>query len=327
MKRITRMLIILLGCSTLIVGCNAQNKKAGSSLKSSKNKLIANHSVATDSVLRKIPKEYIDKARNTLHIAYQHTSHGTHVAYGLFGLPDFKNGDNVLFGVTDNAPEVNKLDFRDRAILNYADKGKSADDLSVDETGFINATRNYLNDPVNAGINVVMWSWCNIGGHNVAGNYLPGMDSLRAEYSQGGTRIGKGKGQRQNPVTFIFMTGHANQDENSGEGNPKNQGQLILDYCNKNNQYCLDYYSIDTHDMTGNYWEDASDDGNSTAYGGFYYTNWQNTHKKGIDWYDNKLSPGGAVETGAHNSQHITANRKAFAMWWILARIAGWDGR
>ncbi len=29
---------------------------------------------------------------------------------------------------------------------------------------------------------------------------------------------------------------------------------------------------------------------------------------------------------GAHNSQHITANRKAYAMWWILARIAGWDG-
>jgi hypothetical protein len=67
-----------------------------------------------------------------------------------------------------------------------------------------------------------------------------------------------------------------------------------------NKFYCLDYYGIDTHGMEGNFWEDAGDDGNS--------------------------STGGSVTFGAHNTQHITANRKAYAMWYILARIAGWDG-
>ncbi|MDP2334897.1 MAG: hypothetical protein Q8N05_00305 [Bacteroidota bacterium] len=324
MKKVISGLIILLIYTSFVPGSKAQNKKAGSLTESS---VIANYTVAKDSVLRTIPKEYINKARTTLHIAYQHTSHGTHVARGLFGLPDFKKGDDVLFGVTNNSTEQGKLDFRDLALENYADKSTDASDLSHDETAFIHATRKYLNDPENAEINVVMWSWCNIGGHEVAKNYLPGMDSLRAEYGQGGTKIGKGEGQRQNPVTFIFMTGHANENENVGEGNPKDQAKLILDYCIQNKQYCLDYYSIDTHDMKGNYWEDAGDDGNSVAYKGKFYSDWQDSHQKGIDWYENKLSPGGEVETGAHNTQHITANRKAFAMWWILARIAGWDGR
>ena len=184
-----------------------------------------------------------------------------------------------------------------------------------------------MDDPANFEINVVMWSWCNIAGHHVAQNYLPGMNSLIAEYSTGGTKIGTGEGQRQNPVVFIFMTGHANVGDNVGDGKPKNQAELIINYCLENKQFCLDYYNIDTHDMKDNYWEDTGDDGNSSAYGGNFYVDWQNSHQLGVDWYENKKSPGGEVIFGAHNSQHITANRKAFAMWWILARIAGWDGK
>ena len=107
---------------------------------------------------------------------------------------------------------------------------------------------------------------------------------------------------------------------------PKEQAALIIDYCNQNQQFCLDYYGIDTHDMEDNYWEDTGDYGNSDDYGGNFYLDWQNAHKLGSDWYENKSAPGGEVKFGAHNTQHITANRKAYAMWWILARIAGWDG-
>jgi hypothetical protein len=288
---------------------------------------LADFSVARESVLRSIPKEYIDQARTTLHIAYQHTSHGTHVSRGLFGLPDYKNGDATLFGITNNAPESGKLDFRDYAISSYAASGETAIDLSADETGFIQATRNFLDDDANDDINVIMWSWCNIAGHQVATNYLPGMDAMISEYGLGGSKIGTGAGMRQQAVAFVFMTGHANMGSNTGDGNPKNQAELIINHCIKNGYYCLDYYSIDTHDMGDNYWEDTGDNGNSDLYGGNFYIDWQNAHQLGTDWYENKSSPGGSVEFGAHNSQHITANRKAFAMWWIMARIAGWDGK
>ena len=290
------------------------------------NAYIADYTVATENYLRNIPEEYINYARNNLHIAYQHTSHGTHVSYGLFGLQDYKVGDNELFGVTNNNPAPGKLDFRDYALENYAAPGESAADLSQDETAFIQATRNFLDDPDNAEINVVMWSWCNIAGHDVSGNYLPGMQMLIDEYGIGGSKIGQGMGYRENPVTFIFMTGHANEGSNLGEGNPKSQAALITEFSKQNRQFCLDYYSIDTHDMNGSYWEDTGDDGNSASYGGNFYVDWQNSHTVGQHYFENKSSPGGSVTFGAHNSQHITANRKAYAMWYILASIAGYSG-
>jgi len=315
--------LLILACM-LFTNCNDDKK---SDQNPGNQSTIADYTVAKELVLRSIPKEYIDKARTTLHIAYQHTSHGTHVSRGLFGLPDYKNGDDVLFGITNNDPQAGKLDFHDYAISGYAAPGESANDLSSNETGFIQATRNFLDDEANEEINVIMWSWCNIAGHQVSTNYLPGMDDLISEYSAGGSKIGSGPGQRLHSVTFIFMTGHANTGSNTGDGNPKNQADLIIDHCLKNSYYCLDYYSIDTYDMGDNYWEDTGDNGNSDAYGGNFYIDWQNAHTLGTDWYENKGSPGGSVEYGAHNSQHITANRKAYAMWWIMARIAGWDGK
>lgn len=280
---------------------------------------ISDHTIANEEVLRSIPVNYIDKARNELHIAYQHTSHGTHVSYGMFGLPDYKAGDDIMFGITNNNPTIDKLDFRDYA-MDFPDLSQT------NELGFIQATRDYLDNPGNAEINVVMWSWCSISGHDVAGNYLPGMETLIEEYSIGGSKSGTGTGKRVNPVTFIFMTGHA-ETNNVGEGKPKNQAKLITDYCKLHNFYCLDYYSIDTHDMDGNYYEDTDDNGKSAAYGGNFYQDWQDEHSIGNGYYENREFPGGDVSCGQHNTQHITANRKAYAMWYILARISGWNGK
>ncbi|MFW6268145.1 MAG: hypothetical protein ACOC1E_03335 [Marinilabiliaceae bacterium] len=288
---------------------------------------IAGHSIAYESVLRSIPEEYIRRARETLAVSYQHTSHGTHVTRGMFGLPQYKEGDDEWFAVTRNKPADNvALNIFDNKLELFSPEGIEATDLSTHETAFVQTTRNYLDDSRNDVVNVIMWSWCDIAGHNVEENYLPGMETLISEYGEGGSKIGSGEGMREKPVHFVFMTGHANRNDNVGPGKAKNLADMIIDYCDENQYFCLDYYSIDTHDMDGDYWEDAGDNGDSDAYGGNFYEDWQESHESGVHYWYNRYSPGGDVAYGDHNTQHITANRKGMAFWWILARLAGWNG-
>lgn len=299
-------ILALLMLSLLLTGCN----------------YVADHNVATEATLRAIPDTYIDAARTTLHVAYNHTSHGTHVSYGIYGLPDFKAGDATKFAVTRNSlPDPDMLDFHDNQI------GGAFSDLSqadADWAGWRNQVRDYLDDPANEAINVMMWSWCDIAGHSVA-DYLSSMQTMIDEYGPGGSKIGDGPGQtRTTPVTFVFMTGHANQGDNVGSGKPRDQAALITDYCKTHGYFCIDYYAIDTHAMDGTYYEDTGDNGNSATYGGNFYEEWQQSHALGVDWYENRTTPGGTISYGAHNSQHITANRKAYAFWWVMARIAGY---
>lgn len=291
-------------------------------------KYVADYSVAKESVLRRIPIEYINKARADLKVAYQHTSHGTHVSMGMFGLATYKGGDDVLFAITNNNPTTGKLEFHDYALEKYAPTGVSGIDLSANETAFIQTTRNYLDSPSNAEINVIMWSWCDISNHNIKANYLPGMNQLIAEYGAKGSKIGTGPSKRLIPVTFIYMTGHAVENSNIGSAKPKNQADTIKRECNLKQRYCLDYYTIDTYDMNDKYWEDASDNGYSNANNGNFLKSWQDSRTLGVDYFASRTAPypNGQQQPGAHNTQYITANRKAYAMWWILARIAGWDG-
>lgn len=306
--------------------------------------LIADHTVADQATLRAIPTRYIDAARRTLHVAYMHTSHGTHVTYGVYGLPGFRPGDDALFGVTADAatPDPDKLDFHDYP-WTYTPSDLSQAD--ADWSAWLATVRSYLDDPANARINVMLWSWCNIADHDVSA-YLRSMQTAIDEYGAGGAKIGTGAGKtRATPVTFVFMTGHANRGANVGAGCPRDQAQAILDYCAAHGYPCLDYYGIDTHAMDGTYYEDAGDNGDSEAYRAAigcttvhrepgsgpdgaviacsYFGHWQDKHALGTDWYENRSAPGGEAVFGAHTYQHVTANRKAYAFWYLMARLAG----
>jgi hypothetical protein len=43
----------------------------------------------------------------------------------------------------------------------------------------------------------------------------------------------------------------------------------------------------------------------------------QASHTEGVNWYD----------CSSPHSEAVNTNMKAYAAWWLWARLAGWDGR
>ena len=254
--------------------------------------------------IRQVPEAAIIQAKNTLHIAYGHTSHGSQLTSGLDGLVQFMNG----LGYTHDLYTFNSdgsgdaLDLRE-----YVFDG--ADDLgSPDRTSWSAATRTYLN--ATPEINVIIWSWCGqVSESSVAdiNTYLNLMNSLENDYPN---------------VQFVYMTGHLDGSGASGTLNQRNN--QIRQYCQTNNKTLFDFADIESWDPDGltNYMLlDCNDncDYDSDADGSRdknWAIDWQNAHVENVDWYD----------CDAAHSQPLNGNRKAYAAWWLWARLAGWSG-
>ncbi len=262
--------------------------------------IIADHSIANMVRLDQIPDEAIIKAKNTLHIAYQHTSHGSQIITGMNGLPSFKEANNGTIGLYS----YNSTFLRDNAISSYAPDPSQAVDVGYSQ--WMNATRNFLNDPDNSEINVIMWSWCGQASHlteqEMIDHYLNPMSELEKEFPN---------------VMFVYMTGHV--DGTGLEGNLHQRNEQIRNFVKDNNKILFDFADIESYDPDGNYfgdkyvkddcsWHNDTDSGN-------WALDWQNSHEEGVDWYN--CNP-------AH-TQALNGNLKAYAAWWLFATLAGWN--
>ncbi len=241
-----------------------------------------------------IPEYWIDQAKSNLHIAYGHTSHGSQIITGMTGLMEWK-GD--LYAWDDNGGLNGALDLDDHAFSSERHDLGWKGELKWEEL-----TREFLNDPTNSDVNVVMWAWC--GGVSETDDegidvYLNAMNQLQIDYPN---------------VEFVYMTGHA--DGSGISGNLHIRNQQIRDYCEATDKILYDFYDIECYDPDGNYFGDKFVDDGCRYDGGNWAIEWQNSHTQGIDWY----------ECESAHSQPVNANQKAYAAWWMFARIAGWDG-
>ena len=266
-----------------------------SSVSLSQDVIIANHTIAKLSLL---PDEWIDSAKANLHIAYGHTSHGSQLITGMEGLVNWKGAQYAF-----NEGGLNgALDVDDYAFPGASDLG------NPDRTAWATATRNYLNNPENYDVNVVIWSWCGqVSSATEAdiNTYLDLMNGLENDYQN---------------VKFVYMTGHLDGTGTNGNLNLRNE--QIRNYCLTNGKILYDFNDIESYDPDGIYYLDkyANDncdydsDGNGSLDKN-WAIDWQNSHIINVDWYD----------CSAAHSQPLNGNLKTYAAWWLWAKLAGWD--
>jgi hypothetical protein len=248
-----------------------------------------------------IPESAINNAKQTLHIAYEHTSHGSQLITGMTALIGQTNlngykGDIYHWneGGTDGA-----LDIDDK-FANGSDLGHNGD------TAWAQKTRIYLDDPAHSDVNVIIWSWCGGVQDNTTEGiqiYLDKMNELEQTYPN---------------VKFVYMTGHSNI---WNDATVKASNKQIRDYCIANNKILYDFYDIERYNPNSTFFEFTNDncdyyDAAGGTKQGNWATEWQDSHTEGIDWYD--CSP-------AH-TKALNGNLKAYAAWWLWCKLAGWNG-
>jgi len=255
--------------------------------------LMVNH---TTTDLSLIPSFTIGLAKANLCIAYGHTSHGSQLVTGMAGLVSFK-GPLYEFNGSGSG---GALQLRDSPFYGALDLG------NPDRSAWESATRTYLDS--HPEVNVVLWSWCGqVSSATEAdiNTYLSLMSGLERDYPS---------------VWFVYITGHL--DGSGLTGNLHLRNEQIRQYCTVNEKILFDFADIECYDPDGAYFGDKvpndncdyDSDGNGTRDGN-WAEEWQTDHPG--EWYDC---------TAAH-TRPLNANLKAYAAWWLWARLAGWDGQ
>ena len=243
--------------------------------------------------ITQLTQAQILRAKQVLHIAYGHTSHGSQLTDGMSGLVGFANGGGKGLALTNNIFAWNNggtggaLDLHDYAM--GGDVGYYPD--------WVNNTRTYLNNAANSNVNVIIWSWCGqmtgkFTGGTLTNEYLAPMSMLETSYPD---------------VVFVYMTGHVDIYYDTEQ---KAACQAIRDYCIANNKVLYDFADIEHYDPDGVYYPYVDDNcgvhtGANYSLRGNWATNWQGTHVQGVDWYS----------CSSAHSQPLNANQKAYAAW------------
>lgn len=267
--------------------------------------LIIDHT-CTD--ITKIPEEWIDKAKEDFKIGYSHTSHGSQIVTGISAL-------SLSSGSTKSKKAYSRIEFSysgwgQATGVFFADYWASgADDLGHNgDLSWRDATITMLNMG-NNDRNVVMWSWCGgVSDNNESGinAYLNAMNKLETDYPN---------------VKFIYMTGHL--DGGGVNGNLHQRNEQIRQYCKDNDKILFDFADIESYDPSGNYFLDKDADDGCYYNGGNWANEWISANA-GSELAN--LAKSSNCGECAH-SHRLNCIMKGRAFWWMMARMAGWDGQ
>ncbi len=320
MRRLKYFLIILLSV-LFVYSCNpntgnstgdnqnTENNENNDNNESSEKAIIINHNSIN---LAKVPEEWIVKAKEKFKIAYSHTSHGSQIVTGMKALSSYSDSSVSLKNVVASLPiSFTYSSWGFATGVFFADYwGDEAEGYDLGHNGDLtwsNATKMLLSRNGNDR-NVVMWSWCGgVSDNDERGikAYLDAMNKLEKDYPD---------------IKFIYMTGHL--DGTGVNGNLHKRNEQIRIYCEKNGKILFDFADIESYDPNGKYFLDRGADDGCNYDSGNWAEQWIGANS---DSELARLAKSGNCEECAH-SQRLNCIMKGRAFWYMMARMAGWNG-
>lgn len=270
-------------------------------------KIIIDHRTTN---IGSVSSSCINTIKSNLHIAYSHTSHGNQIIDGMDMLAAWNS--NYAYSFSGGSGVLHFEDY-----YGYGDDSGFATggcyDLSNCDSysdGLLGPTREYL-DNAGRDINVIMWSWCSIYGHDI-NQYLDNMKTIITEYPN---------------VKFVFITGHTEGATNNPNVDARNnQIRNFVNndaFCNTHQCILFDFADIEEHNPSGEDFMSRGINQDLSYSGGNWGTDWMNTHSDTHSQLAVRQRNFGCSHSTSVPGAYLNCALKGEAVWNLFGKIAG----